>query len=126
MIMLFFVIMPSFAERLRSEIEYACLNQKEFAAKAGIKKRALDGYLGVQKSMPPADIAVKIASALGLSVEYLVTGRDSRNSVDISKYLQFRDVIDDLLSLPEEIVTPIKIMIKSAAGLERGKNKAAI
>jgi transcriptional regulator with XRE-family HTH domain len=111
--------MPSFSDRLRAEIEYAGLNQKEFAAKAGIKKRALDGYLGVQKSMPPADIAVQMASVLGLSAEWLVTGREVTNSVDISRYLQFRDVLDDLAVLPGEIVTPIKTMIKSVVEHER-------
>jgi len=54
--------MTSFSKRLHSEIEYIGLNRKEFAAKAGIKKRALDAYLGPQQSMPPADIAVKIAA----------------------------------------------------------------
>jgi transcriptional regulator with XRE-family HTH domain len=124
--MIFLATMPSFADRLRSEIEYACLNQKEFAAKAGIKKRALDGYLGAQKSMPPADVAVRIASALGLSVEYLVTGKESKSPVDLSKYMQFRDVIDNLLVLPDEILGPIKTMIQSAADHEREKNKAVI
>jgi transcriptional regulator with XRE-family HTH domain len=126
MIMIFFPYMGNFSDRLRSEIEYACLNQKEFAAKAGIKKRALDGYLGVQQSMPPADIAVKIASALGLSVEYLVTGREAKNSLNMTKYLQFRDILDDLAALPEEMLTPIRTMIKSAADQEREKNKAAV
>ncbi|GHV90762.1 transcriptional regulator [Spirochaetia bacterium] len=118
--------MSSFSERLRSEIEYACFNQKEFAARADIKKRALDGYLGVQKSMPPADVAVKIASVLGLSVEYLVTGKAVKDSVDISKYLQFRDILDDLAVLPEEIISPLKTMIRSAADQEREKKKAAV
>jgi transcriptional regulator with XRE-family HTH domain len=118
--------MSSFADRLRSEIEYAGLNQKEFAAKAGIKKRALDGYLGVQKSMPPADIAVRIASALGVSVEYLVTGKELKSPIDIPKYMQFRDVIDNLLVLPGEILGPIKTMIQSAANQEREKNKEVI
>jgi transcriptional regulator with XRE-family HTH domain len=116
--------MLDFAERLRSEIDYACLSQKEFAAKAGIKKRALDMYLGVQKSMPPADIAVKIASTLGISVEYLITGKEAHASVDISKYIQFRDVLDDLLLLPQEIFIPIKTMIEAAANQERKKNEA--
>jgi transcriptional regulator with XRE-family HTH domain len=111
--------MPSFSDRLRAEIEYAGLNQKEFAAKAGIKKRALDGYLGVQKSMPPVDSAVRMAAVLGISVEYLVSGREVKNSVDVSRYLQFRDVLDDLAVLPEEIVRPIKMMIRSAADHER-------
>ena len=118
--------MSDFSKRLRSEIEYLGLNQKEFAAKAGIKKRALDAYLRAQQSMPPADTAVKIASALGVSVEYLVTGKEYRKSVDISGYLQFRDILDDLAVLPDELLEPIKAMIKTAADGERGKKKAAI
>jgi transcriptional regulator with XRE-family HTH domain len=110
--------MPDFSQRLRSEIEYIGLNQKEFAAKAGIKKRALDAYLRAQQSMPPADTAVKIASALGVSVEYLVTGKEYRQTVDISKYLQFRDILDNLAVLPDEILNPIKAVIKAFADSE--------
>ena len=118
--------MSDFSKRLRYEIEYLGLSQKEFAAKAGIKKRALDAYLGPQQSMPPADAAVKIASTLGLSVEYLITGKEVRNTPDFSKYLQFRDILDDLIILPEEIIEPLRVMIKSAANYERKKNETAI
>jgi transcriptional regulator with XRE-family HTH domain len=117
--------MSGFSERLRSEIEYVGLSQKEFAAKAGIKKRALDMYLGTQRSIPPADVAVKIASALGLSVEYLISGKETQHSVDISLYLQFRDVLDDLTLLPEEVLIPIKKMIGAAAEYERKKEASA-
>ncbi|MCL2880079.1 MAG: helix-turn-helix domain-containing protein [Treponema sp.] len=113
--------MTKFAERLRSEIEYIGLNQNEFAAKTGIKKRALDTYLGPQQSMPPADTAVKIAAALGVSVEYLVTGREYRRTVDISNYLRFRDLLDDLAILPDETLEPIKAVIKTFADRERKK-----
>jgi transcriptional regulator with XRE-family HTH domain len=132
--------MSNFAERLRLEIDYAGLNQKEFAAKAGIKKRALDAYLGVQNSMPPADTAVKIAAALGVTVEYLVTGKEQKsaakfimgkeqktttdtNSIDIYKYKKFRDVLDDLEALPDEIAAPIKVMIKAISGKKRNPDK---
>ena len=107
--------MSDFSKRLRSEIEYLGLTQKEFAAKAGIKKRALDAYLRAQQSMPPADTAVKIASALGLSVEYLVTGKEYRKTVDISKYIRFKDILDDMACLPDETLGPIKELIKSFA-----------
>jgi transcriptional regulator with XRE-family HTH domain len=123
-IMVFFRNMTDFSKRLRSEIEYIGLKQKEFAAKAGIKKRALDAYLRTQQSMPPADTAVKIAAALGLSVEYLVTGKEYKQTVDISRYLQFRDILDDLAILPDEILDPIKAMIKTAANNERKKSQA--
>jgi len=124
--MLFSQCMSDFSKRLRSEIEYLGLNQKEFAAKAGIKKRALDAYLRAQQSMPPADTAVKIASALGVSVEYLVTGKEYRQSVDISQYLQFRDILDDLAVLPDETLEPIKAVIKSFADNERRKKQADV
>jgi transcriptional regulator with XRE-family HTH domain len=117
--MLFFQCMTDFSQRLRSEIEYIGLNRKEFAAKVGIKKRALDAYLGTQQSMPPADTAVKIAAALGLSVEYLVTGKEYKQTVDISPYLQYRDILDDLAVLPNEILVPIKAVIKAFADSER-------
>jgi len=113
--------MNGFSKRLRSEIEYIGLTQKEFAAKADIKKRALDAYLRAQQSMPPADTAVKIASALGVSVEYLVTGKEYQQTVDISKYLQFKDILDDLAVLPEETLEPIKAVIKTFANSKRKK-----
>ena len=115
--------MSDFSMRLRSEIKYIGLNQKEFAAKAGIKKRALDAYLRAQQSMPPADTAVKMAAALGVSVEYLITGREFKQNIDISKYLQFRDLLDDLAVLPNETLNPIKAVIKAFAEKERRKNE---
>ena len=125
--MIFSKYMTSFSQRLRSEIEYIGLNQKEFAAKAGIKKRALDAYLGPQQSMPPADIAVKMAAALGLSVEYLVTGKEykqteNKQTIDISKYLQFKKILDDLAVLPQETLAPIQAVIKAFAN-GRGTGK---
>ena len=118
--------MSCFSKRLRSEIEYIGFSQKEFAIKIGIKKRTLDTYLGAQQSMPPADTAVKIAAALGLSVEYLVTGKEYKQSADISKYLQFRDLLDDLAVLPEETLNPIKTVIKIFANDRRKKMKLSL
>ncbi|GHU99899.1 hypothetical protein FACS189483_09630 [Spirochaetia bacterium] len=63
---------------------------------------------------------------MGLSVEYLVTGREAKHSIDLSKYLQFRGVIDDLSVLPVDIVMPIKTMIKAAADFERKKSKVIV
>jgi transcriptional regulator with XRE-family HTH domain len=115
--------MSDFFHRLHEAIEYTGLLQKEVAAKAGIKKRALDMYLGSRKSMPPADVAVKIASALGVTVEYLVSGKMRSQTIDISDYLKFRDVLDDLRVLPLNELELLKAMIKTAADRERGKKQ---
>lgn len=74
----------TFNQRLKDLIKEKNLLQKEFAVKAGIKKRALDMYLGAQTSMPPADVAVKIAKALDTTVEYLVTGIKSPSGIVIA------------------------------------------
>ena len=50
---------------------------KELAAKTGLKKHTIDNYLSVRGRMPAADVAVRIANALGVSVEYLITGSET-------------------------------------------------
>ena len=63
-----------FRTRLRDQIEYLGLLNKEVANLAGISKRTMDSYVGSQSCMPSADVAVRLAKVLGVSVEYLVTG----------------------------------------------------
>ena len=65
-----------FRQTLREELDYQGLTVKELAAKSTVAKGAIDSYLGKQASMPPADTAVRIAFALGVTVEYLVNGEN--------------------------------------------------
>ena len=65
-----------FAENLKQELTYNGMLKKELSAASGVHKRAIDTYVRTRASMPPADVAVKIAKALGVTVEYLVTGED--------------------------------------------------
>lgn len=111
--------MSSFAQRLRSEIEYAGLLQKEVAFRAGIKKRALDMYLGVQASMPPADVAVRLAQVLNVTVEYLVTG-ETHGEKKSQKYKGFELDMD---CLPEKIVDSLTEMVHTMANYEREKKQ---
>jgi transcriptional regulator with XRE-family HTH domain len=63
-----------FKENLKSELCYSGMLVKELSEKTGIKKHTLDNYLNTHNALPGAGTAVKIARALGVSVEYLVTG----------------------------------------------------
>ncbi len=67
-----------FRDRLKDLISYHGFLLKEVADKAGIDKRRLDSYVDSRGIMPPADIAYHLAKALGVTVEYLVTGQDLR------------------------------------------------
>jgi transcriptional regulator with XRE-family HTH domain len=66
-----------FKENLKSELLYQGMLVKELAMKTGISRHTLDNYLNVRKNMPTADIAVRIAKELGVTVEYLVTGEEN-------------------------------------------------
>jgi len=67
-----------FRENLKSELAYQDMLVKELAVSIGVSRHTLDNYLNVRERMPTADVAVKIARALGVSVEYLVTGEENR------------------------------------------------
>jgi len=62
---------------LKSQLEYSGMLVKELAACSGVKKKTIDSYLGVPNCKPSVEIAVSLANALGVTVEYLVTGRDN-------------------------------------------------
>lgn len=59
----------------KAELNYQDIQLKELEKKTGISKNTLGNYLTGHNSAPSVDNAVKIAAALGVSVEYLVTGR---------------------------------------------------
>ena len=63
-----------FRTRLREQIEYVGLLDKEVAARAGITKHAMDTYVGTRACIPSADVAVRLAKVLGVSVEWLING----------------------------------------------------
>jgi transcriptional regulator with XRE-family HTH domain len=67
----------SFRENLREALDFSGMEQKELAAFVGISLKTIENYLKQEFSMPSADKAVRIAQALGVSVEYLVTGGEN-------------------------------------------------
>lgn len=50
------------------------LTAKMLAAKAGISVNTLNMYISYREAIPSAEIAVKLARALGVTVEYLMGG----------------------------------------------------
>lgn len=63
----------SFANNLKMECFYRGIFLKDLAEKVGINYSTIMSYSN-KDVIPKADIAVKIAKALNVSVEYLVTG----------------------------------------------------
>ena len=100
----------SFKENLKSELEFQDIKVKELAVRSGISRRTIDQYLSTAAKMPSAENAVKIAKVLGVSDEYLVTGKPAESSDEtlsqefhlFQKYRQFIRKMDSLPSNARE------------------------
>lgn len=66
----------SFRENLRDELNYQDVRIKELSEKTEISVGTINHYLAEKSTEPTAENAVKIAQALNVTVEYLVTGKN--------------------------------------------------
>ena len=73
-----------FRERLRDEMDYQGISANALAEITGISKRTIDNYLKTNPQEPGVYNAQKIAKALKVSVEYLVTGKEYKSAVAVT------------------------------------------
>ena len=109
-----------FKQTLRAELDFQDIKVKELSRLSGISARTLEGYLGARSSIPPADVAVKIADALDVTVEYLVTGKAERNKKATERTNNFSQTIS---ALPIEKKTLVKNFVALLDGVEIKKKK---
>ncbi len=102
----------SFKENLKAELEYQGIQLKELELKTGISKNTIGNYLTGHNSVPAADNAVKIAQALGVSVEYLVTGTDLKNTKISSCPMKYRKIIENLELLDDKDLEAILALVE--------------
>ena len=69
---------------MKSQLQYSGMLVKELSNLSGVKKKTIDSYLGNKGYAPSVYAAVNIAKALGVSVEYLVTGNESEKERPLS------------------------------------------
>ena len=71
--------MNIFLERLKDELSYQGLTQKELAEKTDISVNTIRGWFS-KDLVPDVFNAVKVAKALNTTVEYLVTGENNNKA----------------------------------------------
>lgn len=89
-----------FREFLKDELTYQGLTTRELAEKSGVNKRTIDHYLMANPQEPSVTNAHKIAEALGVSIEYLLTGKEYQNSTPITGELL--ELVQTFLTLSAE------------------------
>lgn len=119
-----------FRENVRDEIAYKGLQIKEVAALVGIPYGSFLSYVDARAVIPNAEIAVRIAKVLDVSVEYLVTGHEQSMDTDKKKIHPYRNLIKELTDLSQEgwnKLEPLFIaMIRQEKNTELKKNTATI
>lgn len=101
--------MMEFRENLKSELTFKDIRVKELAEKTCISKKTLDNYLAENGCKPSAENAVKIASVLGVSVEWLVTGKTSATTEDIKP--EVTELMRRVNYLQESDINLLKIIV---------------
>jgi transcriptional regulator with XRE-family HTH domain len=66
---LFYIM--DFRENLKLQLSFSDMPVKELAERSGVKKSTIDSYLNNRVRMPSADAALRLARALGVTVEHL-------------------------------------------------------
>ena len=115
-----------FKENLKAELAYKDILVKELAALSGINRRTIDNYLRVDGSMPSADAAVRIAKALGVTVEYLVTGHELQEQKSFPLLPDLRVILKSLESLNKRDRQIVCELIKSLKELEESEESNSV
>jgi transcriptional regulator with XRE-family HTH domain len=113
-----------FKENLKAELAYRDILIKELAVLSGLNRRTIDNYLREDGSMPSADAAVRIASVLGVTVEYLITG-NARQERNLSQPIaDSKVVLKSLEALNKRDRKIVLNLIKSLKEMEDSEKKA--
>lgn len=108
-----------FNKRLKEEISYKGFTLQELSDLTGVSKRTIGSYVDSRESVPPVDVAYRLAKALDVSVEYLVTGEDKYISKEEGDYRKFRILNSKLLLLNESDVDVIDATINAFIKLKK-------
>jgi transcriptional regulator with XRE-family HTH domain len=86
------------------------MEQKELAAKTGLSLKTIENYVKKDSSVPSADKAVLIAQALGVTVEYLISGIKPKKADTLAIQPKTKEAIDTISKLNKynyEVITSI-------------------
>lgn len=115
----------NFWEIVIDELEYQGQTRKWLASKVNMDVSTI--AMGLKRgSLPQVDIALRIASALNVPIEYLVTGKSpapksEQKLEDLRKYHKYAKTIESLDALPDRERIPIVNMIEEMK--ERGEKE---
>jgi transcriptional regulator with XRE-family HTH domain len=118
----------AFRDNLRETLDFLSLEQKELAEKTGISLKTIENYVKKDSSLPSADKAVIIAQALGVTVEYLITGKKTKKeapSLEPSpQHKEVMDIVSKLNKYNYEVITSLARTLLNLQTKNKSPDKA--
>jgi transcriptional regulator with XRE-family HTH domain len=111
----------AFRDNLRATLDIIGMEQKELAAKTGLSLKTIENYVKKDSSLPSADKAVLIAQALGVTVEYLITGKKSKKESVTPIPPQQKEVMDNISKLNKYNYEVTTSLVKTLLTLQTKK-----
>lgn len=106
----------SFKENLKEAMFCKKLQTSDLALMTGINAGTISSYLKTKGSMPPADKALKLAQALGVSVDFLVNGFETKTVSSIQQKSPFPievyKIAQDMTDLEKDELSAIHGIVK--------------
>lgn len=106
------------SQRIFSLLESKHLSQKDLAEYAGLSPAAISGWKSKNTS-PSSDKLVKISEFLGVSVYYLLTGKEETSPFPVSELVM--DSAPVFQSEPDETETELLRMFRQLPDFEKGR-----
>ncbi len=100
-----------FREFLKDEMEYQGLTTRALSEKSGVSKRTIDNYLKKNPQEPSVSNAYKIAKALNVSIEYLLTGEEYTGTIPLTG--QLLEYIAEFEALTQEQKQIVLMLVKN-------------
>lgn len=100
-----------FREFLKDEMEYQGLTTRALSEKSGVSKRTIDNYLKKNPQEPSVSNAYKIAKALNVSIEYLLTGEEYTGTIPLTG--QLLEYVVEFEALSQEQKKIVLQLVKS-------------
>ncbi|MDR2942863.1 MAG: helix-turn-helix domain-containing protein [Treponema sp.] len=113
-----------FKENLKAELAFKNILIKELASISGVNRRTIDNYMREDGSIPSADAAVRIAGALGVTVEYLINGNEQNERASPAPFPDSRVVLKNMEALNKRDRKIVINLIKSLKDMEDSEKKA--
>lgn len=101
----------SFSKNVHAECLYLGISLRELAKRTGISYTTILSYTKSDGALPRCDLALRIAKALNVSIEYLMTGETSTFAPKVHHY----SLVSDLKNLDPRYLPALSSLIHELA-----------